>query len=117
MPLDRGVEGGVARHQGAGGDDVGLLAPAAGAQPRGHRLELGARGRQCSARALELAPPPLDGNGARLGSRGREHARPPRRQARRAGQARQPLLGHQPGRPTARPRARTIRAVEVAPGS
>ena len=117
VALDRGVERRIGRHQRAGGDDVGLVVASAVAQARGDRLELGGRRRERGAGAVELGRAPIGGHGRGLGHRGGEHPRATRRRARRAGQALQRMLAHQPGLPTERRSAWTISAVEVAPGS
>ena len=115
--LDVGDQARVLGHQHAGADDLGLVAATAGVEPDGQRLELGAGRGERRARPLHLERPPrLRDALARLDA-GVGEASATDRQARRRREPLQDALGHQPVVTRALPSARTIRAVDVAPGS
>ena len=108
----RGDERGVVRHHAIGLDDVGVGVVSFGAQARGQRVELGDDEREP---ALDARPLVVDISGRRIvavdaGPGGSE------RGARRRRVAAKGDLGHAASR-TARSRAATTIATDVAPGS
>jgi hypothetical protein len=107
----------VLGHQHPGADDLGLVGATVVVEPEGERLQLVPGRGERRARSLQLqrAPrlrDPLARLDARMGEAGATD-----RQPRRCREPFQDVLGHQPGATNAVSSARTIRAVDVAPGS
>ena len=111
--LDVVDEHGVLRHQHACADDFRLVA----ADALGQRLELLRRGVERLMRALDLERAALLGHGLVRHRAAAEDAGASERPSRRCRVTAEGVLGHQLAGTRARPSARTISAVDVAPGS